>query len=581
MKSDENPSVLVLDSDMVPSLTISRSLAHRGCVVDVASHIDRSLSSYSNAVNAHFKYPDPLSATEEFVEWFCKHVSSKHYDLVIPVTERTLLALSRRRDRLQHIKIAMPAVQSLEVALDKCQTLALADMVGVPRPMGLTLTSLDELIELKKTLKFPVVLKPARSIGAAEGGASHLQVSYAFDATELEAGCAHAMKFCPVLLQEFVPGAGVGIELIAQEGKIAYAFQHLRLHEVPLTGGGSSLRKSEPVVPALLEAAERLIAALKWNGVAMVEFKFDPASGNFCLMEINGRFWGSLPLAAAAGADFPSMLLDLELDGQIRPSAPYRNNVYCRLLSRDLHWYEAVLRGGTDPRIAKVPRFKEVFTELGLFFNFRHRFDVQSIRDPMPGLVDVGRILGSYLERLRALFQEKRYFFRQKRAWKEGEVSAAIAGAGSILFLCYGNINRSALAEVMVRGYAEDSGISVSSAGFHEAAGRPADPVMIDIARTFDLNLSNIRSSCVTAQQLRDSDIIFVMEKSHHDRVLSIDDTLSHKVYLLGAHPSKIHRSVEIEDPFGRAKENYLACYERVSEAVDTVKAVIAIRNCD
>ena len=87
-----------------------------------------------------------------------------------------------------------------------------------------------------------------------------------------------------------------------------------------------------------------------------------------------------------------------------------------------------------------------------------------------------------------------------------------------MLFLCYGNINRSALADVMVRAYAKDAGISVVSAGFHHEAGRPADPVMVDVARQFGIDMNGIRSTCVTQRMLHESDIIFVMEKSHYDQ---------------------------------------------------------------
>jgi predicted ATP-grasp superfamily ATP-dependent carboligase/protein-tyrosine-phosphatase len=577
----QKPKVLILDADMVPSLTIARSLSRRNCEINVASHLLKPLTSYSNTVRTHFQYPNPLVAGDQFVEWLLEHVDAHHYDLVIPVTERLLVPLSRNRDRLRHVKIAMPDAQSLELVLDKSQTLALAEKIGVPGPGGVSVGSMDELEVLKQFLSFPLVLKPARSIGTGEGGASQLQVSYAFDMTELEAGCTHALRFGPIILQEYFEGVGVGIELIAREGKVAYAFQHLRLHEVPLTGGGSSLRKSVPVVPQLLEASEKLISALNWNGVAMVEFKLDPQSGEFCLMEINGRFWGSLPLATAAGADFPSMLLDLELDGDIRHYRPYRNDVYCRLLSRDLYWHEAVLRGDADTRIVKIPRRWEVFKELSLFLNFRHRFDVQSIFDPVPGLIDIGRISGDYFRRILALNEEIQFRAQQKRAWNRGEVSAAISRAESMLFLCYGNINRSALADVMVRAYAEDSGISVISAGFHSEEGRPADPVMVEVAAEFDLEMSSIRSTCVTQQQLHDSDIIFVMEKGHYDKLIAIDSSIAHKIYLLGAHNTGANHSVEIQDPYGRAREVYLACYNQIVEAVDHIKGVIAVESSD
>ena len=581
MKGDNKRRILVLDADMVPALTIARSLSRRGCVVDVASHTSRPLSSYSNAVSCWFQYPDSLVSPETFVTWLLEHVDTRYYDLVIPVTERTLVALSSRRALLQGIDIAMPAAHSLDVVLDKSQTLALADKVGVPRPHGISITSLQDIVESEGVLRYPLVLKPARSIGSAEGEARQLQVSYVFDAFELEAGCEHALRFGSVLLQELFPGVGVGIELIARRGKIVYAFQHLRLHEVPLTGGGSSLRKSEPVLPELLAASERLIAALEWNGVAMVEFKLDPKTREFCLMEINGRFWGSLPLAIAAGADFPSMLLDLALDDEIQPCAPYRNNVYCRLLSRDLQWYEAVLREETDTRIARIPGIWEIFRGMADFLRPRHSYDVQSLRDPLPGLVDLSRIAASYLQRLHALSQERTFYALQRRAWKTGEVATTLARANSILFLCYGNINRSALADAMVRGYAEDSGIAVASCGFHPEERRPPDPVMVEVARHFGTDMSQVRSACVTPPLIQESDIIFVMEKNHYDRVLAMDGSVAGKMYLLGAHPGDTGSGVEIPDPYGRAREWYVSCHERIAEAVDNIKAVIAVRSSD
>ena len=581
MKNGTRRRILVLDADMVPALTIARSLSRRGCEVSVASHTRRPLCSFSNAVRNCFQYPDPLSATEAFVEWLRQHLRDTSYDLVIPVTERTLLAISNRRDQFSQAKIAMPDAHSLDIALDKTRTLALADQVGVPRSYSVSLESLDELATLKEQLRYPLVLKPARSIGSAQGERSQLQVSYAFDELELQSGCAHALRFGSVLLQEYFPGLGVGVELIAKRGRILYAFQHVRLHEVPLTGGGSSLRKSEPVMQHLLDAAGKLMAALNWTGVAMVEFKLDPQTLEFCLMEINGRFWGSLPLAVAAGADFPAMLLDLELEQDTTPYAPYRNNIYCRLLSRDMSWYEAILRGGADKRIAQVPTGMQVIRELGLFLNAGHRFDVQSLRDPAPGFIDVGRILSVYWKRLRALLAEKRFHKLQRDAWRSGEVAAAVASAKSILFLCYGNINRSALADVMLRAYAEDSGIGVASAGFHEHEGRPSDPVMVEVASHFGVQMHNLRSRRVTHEMLQASDIIFVMEKSHYDKLHELDAAISRKVYLLGAHTNNSGWPVEISDPYGRARTHYNACYCRIAEAVDNLKALIAIRSSD
>lgn len=94
-------------------------------------------------------------------------------------------------------------------------------------------------------------------------------------------------------------GVGGGQEFLSREGRILTVFQHERVHEPP-GGGGSSYRRSVPLDGEMLRQSHSLLEQLRWTGVAMVEYKKDPVSGDFALMEINGRFWGSLSLAVAA-----------------------------------------------------------------------------------------------------------------------------------------------------------------------------------------------------------------------------------------------------------------------------------------
>lgn len=581
MSAVADSRILVLDGDMVPALTICRSLRRLGCKVTIASHTRKPIAGYSRGKVGLYRYPSPLASAGDFVAWLADHTQRNHYDLVIPVTERTLAPLSRSRAQLEHVRIAMPDERSVELVFDKSKTLALAEELGVPIPKGVAVARLEALEALRDSLHYPVVIKPTRSIGSKDGGASQLQVDYAFDASGLMASCTHALRFGPVVLQEYFDGEGVGVELIANEGNILYAFQHRRIHEVPLTGGGSSLRKSEALHPALLDASQKLIKALRWTGVAMVEFKLDSATGEFCLMEINGRFWGSLPLAVAAGADFPAMLVQLELEGQVTDPRPYRNDVYCRLLTRDLWWYEAVLRGDGDVRLVNIPTRLEVLKELRLFLMPRHRFDVQNFSDPLPGLVDIAGIAASYYRRVMSLLRERWFRVRQVRAWRRGDVARAVAQADSILFLCYGNINRSALADAMIRAYAEDTGVSVYSAGFHPECGRPADPVMTDVAQQAGVDLSAQRSNTVSEENLRNSDVIFVMEKSHYDRVLALRPEAGGQVYLLGAHKGSTQGNAEIGDPYGQSRAAYTRCFDRIATGVDHIKAILAARAGD
>src|SRR5262249_520665 len=114
----------------------------------------------------------------------------------------------------------------------------------------------------------------------------------------------------PPIIQSFVPGSGIGFcVLLNKYGQVSAEFGHERLRDFRPTGSGSVLRKSVPVPAGLRESSLRLLRHIQAYGVTMVEFRIDERSGQFVLMEINGRFWGSLQLAIDAGVNFPLLLV--------------------------------------------------------------------------------------------------------------------------------------------------------------------------------------------------------------------------------------------------------------------------------
>ena len=87
----------------------------------------------------------------------------------------------------------------------------------------------------------------------------------------------------------------------------------------------------------------------------MVEFKVGAAGP--CLMEINGRVWGSLPLAVASGVDFPRRLAELILHGppppDTKPFTQYAVGTRSRNLELEMLWIAQVMRG--RPRYPFLP----------------------------------------------------------------------------------------------------------------------------------------------------------------------------------------------------------------------------------
>src|SRR5207253_3587624 len=119
---------------------------------------------------------------------------------------------------------------------------------------------------------------------------------------------------------------------------------HRRIRDVRPTGSGSAVRESVAPEPGLREAALAILGSLRWRGVAMVEFRVK-ADGTPVFLEVNGRFWNSLPLAVYAGADFPALLAEMAERGDVEPRFDYRAGVRCRWLLGDFRHLLEVMRG--------------------------------------------------------------------------------------------------------------------------------------------------------------------------------------------------------------------------------------------
>ncbi|WP_133717331.1 arsenate reductase/protein-tyrosine-phosphatase family protein [Methylocaldum gracile] len=568
--------VLVLDADFVSCLPIVRSLGRRGIVCDIASPHSAPIARYSRYANKHWQYPDPLTQGAAFVDYLAEHLSKVSYSLVIPVTERTLVPLARSPKMAPFADLlAIAPRNSLNKVLDKAETMALARQCDVPTPFSYPIARAEELSEFVGELEYPVVLKPAHSISGGDDRRP-LNVAYAHDDGELFKLARSMLDHGPFLLQQYARGVGAGIELLANHGEIVYAFQHERLHELPLTGGGSCYRKSVAVNPVLLAASRRLIKALDWHGVAMVEFKWNPATGEYWLMEINGRFWGSLPLACAAGADFPVKLFDLLVLNQLPTDSNYREHVYCRKLSADVYWYEQVLRRSGDPKLVAYPRARQLLLDaLFILHPTRHFFDVQQWRDPLPGLMDFVELLNGYLQRIRGIVGDKYLLKRHGSTGMRTALTRKLGQAKTVLFVCYGNINRSALAQVLAENGVNPSKIRFDSAGFHPEDNRPADPNMIKVARSHGFDMTGCRSKRLDKLKVDSADIIFVMEGQQYRRLVSEHPEAKDRTFLLGSLTKQQFSDIDIADPYNQAMSEYENCFNRIQHAVDELSRII------
>lgn len=376
------PSALITDAGRGSALAFIRVLGRRGWHITAASDERLVPSFVSRHVADRVRHPRLVEQYPAAAEALVAAVCDRAPDLVVPVTDLAIHALRSGRDRLPGAtRVAVAGDAALEVTQDKSATLAMARRLGVPMPPTERAGSAADAGRIGRAMAGPYVVKPERSVTLTGSEAIARRVAFASDAAELE----RVLADCgPALVQPWVPGVGVGVELLMQDGRPLAALQHRRIRETPWTGGASSSRMTEALDPTLLRYASAMLGELGWTGLVMVEFRVGPDGP--VLMEINGRVWGSLPLAVRAGMDFPGMLADLVMDGRApgaRLVTGYRVGVVSRDLEQERQWVAGAWNA-TAPFHGPVPPRRVDAVRVGLRLLDPRGHDAADWRDPAP-----------------------------------------------------------------------------------------------------------------------------------------------------------------------------------------------------
>jgi predicted ATP-grasp superfamily ATP-dependent carboligase len=317
----------------------------------VCSRAGRSLAGASRFALADDKVGDALTDPEAFARGVAALSQRVAADVLIPVSEASLLAVLQHAGLFGHLVVPFPVESQFRRVCDKQAVLEAARGVGIAVPRQHSVADEHALISLVEAgaVAFPLVIKPSRSVVGDAAARAKVGVSYAANPAELLARArSYAPAAYPLLLQQRIVGPGVGVFLLRWDGETLAAFAHQRLREKPPSGGISVYSESIALDGALRQRAEALLDRFSWRGVAMVEFKIDSESETPYLMEINGRFWGSLQLAIAAGVDFPALLVKAALGEPIARVEHYRVGV------RNRWWW-----GDVDHLLARLRRSDE------------------------------------------------------------------------------------------------------------------------------------------------------------------------------------------------------------------------------
>lgn len=550
--------MLVLGDDTRSFLAIVRSLGRRGVAVHVAPQRFVSPALASRYIAKMHELPLWSDGEEPWLEAMRTLLAAERFELVIPCDETTLLPLARHRTTLSSLaRLAIPHEGAIDVLFDKHATRLLAQSLGVPVPPGRLPQAGDTAEALAAAFGLPLMAKPRRSFRL--DGLTRRRMVTSLGSVEALTAALPGLDPALDLVEGFVPGRGLGLSVLAHEGRILQVFQHQRVRE---DSSGSYYRVSVPVEPRYLGAVEAMAARLRYTGVAMFEFRADAASGAWVLLEVNARPWGSMPLAIHAGVDFPWLWYRLLTQGDEGVRVDYRVGLYGRNLLPDLR---AMMReAGQRPGLTMIR-----LLELGRWIIGRERHDVLVFDDPRPGLREIGWLFESVS---RHVFAAIPGLAGLRRLRERHRAAAALAHAGTnapVLFLCQGNICRSPFAAAMF-ARAMAGSVAVTSGALQLRSGRPTPEIGQRVAARHGIDLSAHRSNALTAAMVREAALIVVFDRINLAWLAARFPQLATPVVMLG----HVAGADEMEDPVDGDVAVFEATYARIAAWVGTLAAL-------
>lgn len=360
--------VVVTPLDDHMGLDIARALASRGIPVygvDSDANVPGRFSRYVHSVRS----PDPHEDEQGFVR-FLQELGGRlgARAVLYPLSDRHVLLTSRHRAALQEFyEFVMPDHETMERLTTKDGLQAVARETGILSPPTFEVNGDGDraLDDVARAVTYPVILKPTESTywhtpaiarELRRGGLGspsllsgrpkvvrcdtpqELRQAYrrlaaldADDHASLNGDTSPAAGAGPrLVVQEVVPGEDSRLVYFSfyldRDSRPLAIFAGRKLRVIP-TGFGSASYVRSFYDPELRDVAFRLLSAVGYQGLGGLEFKKDPRTETYQLIEFNTRFGMWDGLGARCGVDLAYAAYRDALRLPIEPQFDYRRDV--------------------------------------------------------------------------------------------------------------------------------------------------------------------------------------------------------------------------------------------------------------
>jgi len=369
------PSLMILDGELRNAMGVVRSLGRLSIPLMVGSSRPFGSSCFSKYVTHRFTYPPLTSPNEVIHEAIIDRVRVWKPDVLLPISPKVWSVIYAHFDEYEQgtMVVPCPHEQLFKDVTDKGQLSHYAEGHGVPIPKTFRPKSREEVLELRRELPYPVLLKPKESFA----GIGIRRVNRADELSEV------LSKFREVpIVQELIDGEDLELTLLCYHGQTIAGSAYKSLCNAPLPYGPPVACKTILNGP-LMRTGIEFLKKINYHGIAHLDFRTDKKDDQAKLIDFNPRLAGTNEISIRSGVNFAHMLYRLALGEKVEPCFHYE-------MGLEFHWL-------TEWR--HLGQIKNKYQTVGKLLRWRSVATDISLKDPMPHIILFISGLRSLLEK--------------------------------------------------------------------------------------------------------------------------------------------------------------------------------------
>lgn len=498
----------------------------------------------SRYIDEYYTIGSPITDLSDFVTNLISLINKEKFDCVLPIHDPAVQVCQKYYSEIStYTRIIGLNKEEIQLyATDKWKLFEQAKNTGFKIPKSYLVTNLDEAYSAITELSFPCVIKPRSSSVILNNKVLELSVRFANNKEEYIDTVREYINVVNVIVQEYLEGYGIGYNIISNQGKILNQYIHCRINE---NHGVSTYRETLAIDTFSLKSLiSNLVSQIQWNGVAMIEFRI--CKGVPYLMEMNGRFWGSIELGIRSGLNYPVQLYEMQvLNKNIQTDIKYKLIKVRNLHEEILHFTSILFKG-------KIVIFLKWFFEL--IFKTKNSYIEDNLFD------DPNFVFHIYLRDIKRIIKKR---FNKFRTIDRNTFQLPKSKNEIIAFVCAGNICRSPFAE-------KYASLKLPEYNFISFGTIPLEnrlPPMnsVSAAEHFHVNMNDSLSRTFDSEIKNKVSYYVVMEKSNYNGLLycGVNKT---KIFFLADR--------DIADPYKKDLAFFDSTYRQIANCIDQLTVI-------